>query len=96
MTTPRLAASVIVPTHQGAHRPPTLLDAPAAQDITDPGEVVVVVDAPTDDTQGVLNAFRERLPMLVLRSPAPRGVVEPSTGGTKPPPGASSSDVTTT
>ena len=44
-------ASVIVPTHRGAHRLGALLAALEAQDLTEPWEVVVVVDGPDAETQ---------------------------------------------
>lgn len=69
------AASVVVPTHQGAHRLPVLLDALAAQDVEQPWEAVVVVDGSTDDTRAVLDRYRDRLPLRVLDSPPPHGVV---------------------
>ncbi len=75
MTTPEPAASVIVPTYQGGHRLPVLFDALVAQDASDPWEVVVVVDGSTDDTRDVLEAYRDRLPLRVIDSPPPHGVV---------------------
>ena len=41
-------ASVIVPTHRGAHRLGALLHRSRGQDVEEPWEVVVVVDGPDD------------------------------------------------
>jgi GT2 family glycosyltransferase len=54
-------ASVIVPTHHGAHRLPALLDALAAQTIEEPWEVVVVVDGVLDETLQLLECYETRL-----------------------------------
>ena len=72
MTTTR--ASVIIPTHRGAHRLPALLDALAAQDVTGEWEVVVAVDGVLDDTPELLRAYEGRLPLRTLRTSHPRGV----------------------
>ena len=69
------AASVIVPSHRGAHRLPALLDALAAQVVDEPWEVVVVLDGVLDESPQVLEAWNARLPLRVLGSAAPRGVV---------------------
>lgn len=75
MTPTPPAASVIVPTHRGEHRLPPLLDALAAQDTTEPWEVVVVVDGPPGGTAEVLARYTDRLRLRVLDSPPPHGVV---------------------
>ena len=51
-----LDASVIVPSHRGAHRLPALLDALARQDHPGPWEVLVVLDGVLDDSPEVLEA----------------------------------------
>lgn len=66
METAHPAASVIVPTHRGAHRLPPLLDALAAQDADEPWEVVVVVDGPDPETEAVLRGYEDSLPLRVL------------------------------
>ena len=67
-------ASVLVPTHRGAHRLPTLLDALARQDVRDPWEVVVAVDGVLDDTPAILSSYASRLPLRVLTRSHARGV----------------------
>lgn len=59
-------ASVIVPTHHGAHRLPALLDALASQDLHEPWEVVVVVDGPHPETEAVLASYCEALALKVV------------------------------
>lgn len=63
---PQPVASVIVPTHRGAHRLPPLLAALATQDCADPWEVVVVVDGRDPETEGLLAGHRDLLPLRVL------------------------------
>ncbi|MFL6150814.1 MAG: glycosyltransferase family 2 protein [Ornithinibacter sp.] len=70
-----LDASVIVPSHRGTHRLPALLDALARQDHPGPWEVLVVLDGVLDDSPEVLEGWQARLPLRVLRSEEPRGVV---------------------
>lgn len=62
----RLAASVIVPTHRGAHRLPVLLDALIAQDTDEPWEVVVVVDGRDAETESVVQGYLDALPLRML------------------------------
>ena len=50
VTATPLDASVIVPSHRGAHRLPALLDALSRQDHAGPWEVVVVLDGVLDDS----------------------------------------------
>jgi GT2 family glycosyltransferase len=59
-------ASVIVPTHRGAHRLGALLAALEAQDLAEPWEVVVVVDGPDVETQALLDPHRDSLPLRVV------------------------------
>lgn len=66
--------SVIVPTHRGAHRLPPLLAALEAQDLDEPFEVVVVVDGPDADTETLLAAHLDRLPLVVVRRLRSTGV----------------------
>ena len=75
MTANPLDASVIVPSHRGAHRLPALLEALARQDHPGPWEVLVVLDGVLDDSPDVLESWQGRLPLRVLRSEEPRGVV---------------------
>ncbi|MBM6404295.1 glycosyltransferase [Phycicoccus sp. CSK15P-2] len=82
MTQPELAASVVVPTHRGAHRLPALLEALAAQDATDPWEVVVVVDGADEETEAVLAAAPGDLPLRVVRHDVARGVSAALNAGT--------------
>jgi GT2 family glycosyltransferase len=70
-----LALSVVVPTHGGARRLPVLLDALLAQDLTEPWELLVAVDGVMDDSAAVLDTYADRLPLRVLVSAEPRGVV---------------------
>lgn len=74
MTSPALDATVIVPSHRGAHRLPTLLQALAAQDHEGPWEALIVLDGVLDDSRTVLDRFAERVPLRVLAFPEPRGV----------------------
>lgn len=69
------AASVIVPSHRGGHRLPALLDALSRQDYTGAWEVLVVLDGVLDDSPQVLEEWQDRVPLRVLRSASPRGVV---------------------
>jgi GT2 family glycosyltransferase len=67
-------ASVIVPTHRGAHRLPTLLDALAAQSFDGPWEVVFVIDGLVDETIALLEAYQQGVPLRLLVMPDPVGV----------------------
>jgi GT2 family glycosyltransferase len=68
-------ASVVVPTHGGAHRLPELLDALAAQEFDGDWELIVVVDGVVDDTVSVLEGYRDRLPLRMIVHEVARGVV---------------------
>ena len=70
------AASVIVPTHRGAHRLPVLLDALAAQDVDEPWEVVVVLDGVLDDSPRLLEQWQDRLDLRIVVHPEPLGLVD--------------------
>ena len=70
-----IECSVVVPTHRGAHRLPLLLDALSTQDYTGNWELIVVVDGVFDDTVGLLDAYRDRLPLVVIVQEEPHGVV---------------------
>ena len=70
------AASVIVPTHRGAHRLPVLLEALAGQVVEEPWEVVVVLDGVLDDSPRVLEQWRDRLDLHVVVHPEPLGLVD--------------------
>lgn len=67
--------SVVVPTYGGAHRLPPLLEALAGQTTARRWEVVVVVDGVVDDTPGVLDAWRARLPLETVVFPRNEGRV---------------------
>lgn len=74
--TPRwLAASVVVPSHRGAHRLPDLLEAFAAQDVQEPWELVIALDGVLDESPQIIEAFSERVPLRVMATQKPRGVV---------------------
>lgn len=68
-------ASVIVPTHRGAHRLPSLLQALVDQDVEEPWELVVVLDGVLDDSPRILEQWSDRLTLRVLSHPQPLGVV---------------------
>ncbi len=74
MSEPRLRASVVVPTHRGVHRLPPLLAALAAQDCREPWEVVVVVDGRDPESEELLAAWRDRLPLRVVVRKSSTGV----------------------
>src|SRR6478672_11428558 len=61
-----LDASVIVPSHRGAHRLPALLEALSRQDHLGPWEVVVVLDGVLDDSPRILEQWSDRLTLRVL------------------------------
>jgi GT2 family glycosyltransferase len=67
-------ATVVVPTHRGAHRLPPLLAALEAQDTYDAWELVVVVDGPDAGTEALLSEWGTRLPLRVVRREASTGV----------------------
>ncbi len=67
-------ASVVVPTHRGAHRLPPLLAALAAQDTDEPWELVVVVDGTDPETEEVLGRWVELLPLRIVRREVSTGV----------------------
>ena len=69
-------ASVVVPTHGGAHRLPELLEAMARQDFAGEWELVVVVDGVVDDTLQVLDVYRSRVPLRTVVHEVSLGVVE--------------------
>jgi len=81
VTTPEPAASVVVPSHRGAHRLPDLMAALAAQVVDQPWEVVVVLDGLLDDSEQVLERWRDRLDLVVLANAQPRGTVAALTDG---------------
>lgn len=70
-----MQASVVVPTHRGAHRLPDLLEAMTEQDFGGDWELLVVVDGVLDESQAVLDAYRDRLPIRTIVHEASRGVV---------------------
>ena len=72
---PGPAASVIVPSHRGAHRLPVLLEALAAQQVDEPWELVVVLDGVLDDSELILESWSDRIDLRVIARPDPRGLV---------------------
>ena len=74
MEQPTPRASVVVPTHRGAHRLPPLLEALAAQDTDAPWELVVVVDGTDRETEDLLGRWAARLPLRVVRREVSTGV----------------------
>ncbi len=69
-----MRASVVVPTHRGAHRLPQLLDAMSAQDFDGEWELVIVVDGVVDDSLAILEA-EDRVPLRLIVHPESQGVV---------------------
>jgi GT2 family glycosyltransferase len=67
-------ASVIVPSHRGAHRIGPLLQSLVRQSFTGAWEVVVVVDGLVDDTVDVVESYASRLPLRVVRVERTGGV----------------------
>ena len=55
--------SVIIPTYNGAHKLPSVLQAIARQS-KKPDEIIVVIDGSTDDTRQVLEAEKTNIPNL--------------------------------
>ena len=55
--------SIIIPTYNGAHKLPALINSLTAQTIL-PDEIIVVVDGSTDNTLEVLSAFQHISPNL--------------------------------
>lgn len=72
MLSPR--ATVIIPTHRGAARLPTLLRALAAQDCADPFDVVVVVDGGDAATQEVVAEHEGSLDLALVVHEQNQGV----------------------
>ncbi|HXH77210.1 glycosyltransferase family 2 protein [Nocardioides sp.] len=70
-----MQASVVVPTHRGAHRLPDLLDAMARQDFDGPWELIVVVDGVVDDSPAILESYRDHLPLRTIVHETSQGVV---------------------
>ena len=66
-------ASVIVPTHRGAHRLRALLRPWLDQDVEEPWEVVVVLDGSSTTTPGMLEQWSDRLPLRVVSIREPLG-----------------------
>lgn len=64
------ALTVLMATHNGQRTLPTVLEAYRAMNPVDAGYRLIVADnASTDDTPGILAAFREQLPMQVVHAP---------------------------
>lgn len=70
-----MRASVVVPTHGGAHRLPELLDAMTVQDFVGEWELIVVIDGIVDDTEAIVEGYRDRLPLRTIVHADGRGVV---------------------
>lgn len=75
--------SVVVPSHRGAHRLPILLDALAAQDYRGSWEVVVVLDGVLDDSNEVLELYKQKVPLRVVTHTTPQGVISAMNSGTE-------------
>lgn len=71
---PAPAASVIVPSHHGAHRLPRLLAQLEEQHCDRPWEAVVVVDGVVDATPQLLADWAVRLPLRVVTNQTALGV----------------------
>ena len=74
MSSSMLDASVIIPSHRGAHRLPQLLDALSAQTFTGAWEALVVLDGVTDESPEIIASYASRAPVRVLRLEEPQGV----------------------
>ena len=74
MSSRELDASVIIPSHRGAHRLPELLDALAEQTYTGAWEALVVLDGVFDDSPAIIASYADRVPVRVLRLEDPQGV----------------------
>lgn len=69
-----IEATVVVPTHHGAHRLPQLLEALSRQTFDGAWELIVVIDGAVDNTEVVLDRFEEKLPLQRVRHKEARGV----------------------
>lgn len=58
-----MTISVIIPTYNGAHKLPVILEALRKQ-TRQPEEIIVVVDGSTDNTKEVLDRYKTELPSL--------------------------------
>jgi glycosyltransferase involved in cell wall biosynthesis len=58
-----MKVSVIIPTYNGAHKLPGILDALGKQTYQ-PDEIIVVVDGSTDNTKEVLDTYQAQMPSL--------------------------------
>lgn len=65
-TEPTLDASVIVPSFEGAHRLPILLEALSRQDFDGSWEALVVIDGIADDSEAVVDAWSEHVPVRTI------------------------------
>lgn len=82
VTDPRATtASVIVPSHHGAHRLPSLLTQLCEQDSAREWELVVVVDGLVDHTPDLLAEWQNRLPITVVVNENALGVAAALTAG---------------
>lgn len=73
--------SVVVPSHNGAHRLRVLLPALARQDFDGNWEVIVCLDGSEDESRRLLSDWEARLPLRVIDSPQRRGVSETLNAG---------------
>lgn len=78
---PSPAVSVVVPTRGGATRLPILMDALTRQDLTEPWEVVVVLDGDIDDSGRVVESYADRLPLRVISRESTGGVAAALSAG---------------
>jgi GT2 family glycosyltransferase len=61
-----ISTSVIVPSYQGAHRLPALLESLSKQVSDLDWEVIVVLDGSTDDSAAVISEWSSRVPVRVI------------------------------
>lgn len=71
-----MKVSVIIPTYNGAHKISNILQALTQQTFTD-FETIVVIDGSTDNTQEVIESFKNKLPHLkvIVQENKGRGAV---------------------
>lgn len=73
--------SVITPTHHGVHRLPQLFESLAAQDVTIPFEVIVVIDGRDDAVAELIDQWRDRLTLRTVEHEVAQGVAAALTAG---------------
>ena len=73
---PMLSATVIVPSHKGAHRLPALLDALARQDFEGTWSVLIALDGDSAESRSVIEQYETRMRIQIVASELPVGVCE--------------------